>query len=1581
MPLDFDTTKVFRDRILAKTLQVPNGPQTFTAANYRYKSQNEFANVDPGAVDTNRTADLLVSQNANIFKPLKYNVVEELNVIPRRANLSLYYNGTPYFLAERHNLVGIISNSNYENESELFKFAASYIRDRNQKGPVYSRIQQNLYKATVGRVRLIDALQGNLSAAVGIVTGKVPLIESNYQITVAKSPIGKGIDFLQTVAGVEFPWVEIPGDYLSNPNNPINVRPVPNSEFGKIFQDTTGALGSLLGIQRRPTENRKPSDLFIEYMGNGQKQTLFDLLSYSKYAPNYTTTARSQNTSKLFNFIDKAAQGVKNALGVEAPAGVAYIGDDRGNDAKFAMYDFNGRPVRSPYYLSLLFDPIQAELFQKERNYTEGGQLSGKLTWISINSKNKLGANNTQYDSQRSQFEDSLSTKFDFRDDSLLGYTQDILDSMPTNGGEARSHVANVIDQTTRIFREGTMLMSKGSAIKYVDKFGEESGVEYCRTWTKDRPYISYSDTMKKGGNIRKFEGTVVSNPWNLNIAPMSNGKKDFGPSTNIFSGYDYGPDSDGKSFYAKKYMFSLENLAWKTSNRPGFTVLDLPFCERGPNGGRVMWFPPYDLKVSENNSAQWETNKFLGRPEPVYTYSSTERTGQISFKVVVDHPSILNLLVREEFKNMPDEEADNYINAVFAGCKDLDFYELIRKYTTLDASDVQNIQSYLNKGGDPITVQKYKAVVEEVTTSSPEATTPNASDSPNSTVEKLNTITLHFDNDVPGTKTDIKTSSSYNELYDSYYNKKSVYNSKLTTILTSYNSISLNDELANNDRKIIYGATKTGTTIVTDQVTKLDSYFETLKTSYESFTGKTQTLRTNIESGKVKNIFINIFASTSASGAVDYNKRLSMRRSYSIMKDFLIKISKDNKEPSTIKWFESTTEINNQQGTISKDFKYTLKELGWEWDGEVVINIKNYGESWLSTTITNDNDCFNKDFKKNKELNTYAPISFFCRKASVDFYYDLESTQQKPNNPEQPKVVPKSRIEPNGQVTIPSKVKKPPIDVMKRIIMKTLSECYYFKILEQDSPMVFSSLREKLRYFHPGFHSMTPEGLNSRLTFLQQCIRPGDTIPIKGLSDDTDINARNTSFGPPPICVLRIGDFYHSKVIIRDVNFSYEDSPWDMNPEGIGMQPMIASVTLSVSFIGGHGLEEPVSQLQNALSSNFYANTEIYDERAKSTNKRIDGMDANKFTKDFLEKFPLSNNKTPEPSNEDSGNVLSEGQYVGILGDNKLDYTSKVNDVFSATKNYFTQYKELYNNINTTYGSILSSMALSPNYREIKSYQITKGDNSTIDIDIFGIYKKGNDFGALANKTKSIIAQQIETTDLCTMFGFSGVLSSQKIEKTNRILVPYVKKFVTDKLTEFSEIKQIKDFENTRNNLITTLDKVNFIVKYERDFKIFSGKTYEVELSGFTRNLLYKEYSYCIDYINAKNTTLYTDLDVTVNFKNPVITNENLSDILSVLLQKEKNNIINLFNVDKTIYDEKTQSKMSKRFDNFINIPRAKPFTFDKFKDRANGNKLEYGIATETETTNTAMIEEGKKLNSSVVNVTNKLNYYKTNI
>ena len=174
-----------------------------------------------------------------------------------------------------------MSGDDYTNESNMMKFAQWNIKE-NRNGPLHARLAQNLYTTTAGKVRLLDALQGNTTTAINIVTGREPLIETNDSITVASTLVGKGIDFLQTVAGVEFPWSEIPGDYLSNPKNPIVNTPQTRSGAGAFVRDITGALGSLIGIQRRPTTTKKPSDLFIEYLGRRQKNFLYDNLSYLK---------------------------------------------------------------------------------------------------------------------------------------------------------------------------------------------------------------------------------------------------------------------------------------------------------------------------------------------------------------------------------------------------------------------------------------------------------------------------------------------------------------------------------------------------------------------------------------------------------------------------------------------------------------------------------------------------------------------------------------------------------------------------------------------------------------------------------------------------------------------------------------------------------------------------------------------------------------------------------------------------------------------------------------------------------------------------------------------------------------------------------------------------------------------------------------------------------------------------------------------------------------------------------------------------------------------------------------------------
>ena len=152
------------------------------------------------------------------------------------------------------------------------------------------------------------------------------------------------------------------------------------------------------------------------------------------------------------------------------------------------------------------------------------------------------------------------------------------------------------------------------------------------------------------------------------------------------------------------------------------------------------------------------------------------------------------------------------------------------------------------------------------------------------------------------------------------------------------------------------------------------------------------------------------------------------------------------------------------------------------------------------------------------------------------------------------------------------------------------LCESEYFEAMEKgDKIALYKNLNERLDYFHPAFHSTTPEGFNGRLTFLLQCTRQGPSI------QKTTDSPSNMAFGRPPVCVLKIGDFYHTKVVIDSVNISYDDNLWDLNPEGIGIQPMIATVDLNMKMVGGSSLVEPISKLQNALSYHFFANTEVY--------------------------------------------------------------------------------------------------------------------------------------------------------------------------------------------------------------------------------------------------------------------------------------------------------------------------------------------------------------------------------------------------
>ena len=1614
-PLDFnssrdgknipDSKKGFRDFLLSKTLKRHNGPQTFKAGDYQYQTQNELPDIDSGGIGVVTGSSLNQTSTQNIYKPERWFIKENIDTLPRRANLSLY----PYFVSGDYTLLSIVNSRNFDTESELFKFAGNYIKT-DTNGPVYSRISQNVQKNTLGKNRLLDALNGNTNTAVNILTGKEPLIESNYNITVDNTISVPGLvtNFLSLTTGVEYPYSIIPGDVLTNPQNVSNnPRPVPSTQLGKIWQDTTGALGSLFGIQRRPTNTRKPSDVLVEYMGQGQRNRLFDLLSYSKYAPNYTTTARSQNTSKIFTFADKVAQGFKSALGIEAPAGVAYIGDDRGENVYYATNDFNDRQVRGNYFASLMFDKTAAELFhspKKNKSISQGGPLAGELTWVSPNSKNPLGAGNPNFSDQQAALQDSLSIQYGFRQDSILGYTQELLNSLPSNGGEARSHVANVIDQTSRLFVEGDVRLSRGNAVKYVSKFnGTESGVEYGRVWTKDRSYYTYGDTMPlndvepssryynktnkpyRRTNIRRYNGSVLDNTWNLNIGPMSNGNKSFDGSTNIVE-----HNKGQGDFYAKKYMFSIENLAWKTSNKSGYTVNDLPYCERGNNGGRVMWFPPYDLKVNETNNASWEENKFIGRPEPIYTYSNTSRNATVSFKVVVDHPSILNLLTREHFKNMSDEEADNYIEAFFSGIKDIDFYSLIQTYTTLDSNDVQQIEAYLNGG---VTTQ----VIETLKYTAQPQTTQNKGNSNTAAQPPLGEYNFYFHNDSPSkSNSEYDTTTLYSDIYNGYDTGTTITN-LTSAINTAKNSGT------DQDKILIFGKTSGITNdqinaIITNATTTLQTY----TTQYTAYNNQINDIKSALNKGTLSELTLFVESSTSAPATEAYNYKLAIRRFESIIKDFTKKISKNNDysytlSNSLIKAFDAglqakpVPKLSPENGQIS----LKLSDLGYkENTNELKITMASLGET---TKLADKNVDCSKTYNDNN-LNINGPSSIYCRQSRVVVGYKINDvvaengTVLNTNKPISVTVDSK---------TVTTGIPKPNIDVMKRIIMKTLSECHYFKMLEEKSPVVFKSLRDKLKYFHPGFHSMTPEGLNARLTFLLQCVRPGDTIPIKGINESTDLNVRNSTFGPPPVCVLRIGDFYHSKIVIKDVNIDYNDGVWDMNPEGIGMQPMIANVTLQVSLIGGQGLEKPVDTLQNALSSNFFGNTEMYDERSISTVTQIGGQNAEKFTKEFLEKLQNQPQnraaafKTPTSKPQQGVTI---GTAISVSGVSSLDYTTLVSNVYKNIADYTSAISGATASVYNQYGPIISRLCFSPTYRTINEYDFYVNNTTTLPISLFGEMDPANNLDVISGiaSFKAAVIAAIMTYKPSVIFNFTNYLGNS-VSYVDDLLLPTLTGLTSNNIDQISDNvkKNIDNATSSRNKLILTLDKLNFITKnYINDSNYgtaqdvsINGNVYtQTQISGFTPTDFSNELTTPID--NLRNNFYYPSnaFDTSFDFANPgTMSLVTLNKVLPLLLKGiDTNKMFAAFDNQKII-NGISLTFIKNSYTSYVN-----DFKLNKLgyfgtgilgffvpTNRTSKNTYTYGILNTTTTNDTNVISEITKVFSDKNPLGTTLNLY----
>ena len=710
---------------------------------------------------------------------------------------------------------------------------------------------------------------------------------------------------------------------------------------------------------------------------------------------------------------------------------------------------------------------------------------------------------------------------------------------------------------------------SKGSAVlsdimfsndgRQIFSDGVAADLAYCRSWTTlDR----YDTVYKQIRNKALYDDPTMPYRFQTKNSVLEEG------------GYvKIAPYIDDKPTDPKKFMFSIENLAWHDA----FT--DLPDGEKGPGDlttgkrGRIMWFPPYDINFTENNNVDWESNKFIGRGEPVYTYNNTERSGTLSFKIIVDHPSYMNAFKHNGNTFGAD---DQYIASFFAGCTEPNS-KMVDRLTKYEITQITN---------ESIIIPENKA------------------DSP---IPPTATLKVYFPND------NAKLDGNNN-----YENGLSASTVSGPAFAIDYNSNPLGSGygLGPYTKNFTPGNTKTW-----DDTTNFGL-------NYVSKEGKTN------EINGVK--FYGYLDPDYTTAMVNYLKNEC--------KYCTVKVEGS---ASAQGYDKSNLELAKARG------EWAVSELKKKWGSQLGIPQSDIDKRFIALPgkISTKTGCI----VPTNAIPNPPTDTIECKKdrnVTITVAYD-------PN------------LAAEGEKALQPQpiVKKQTKTVKKEIVNKMYDETRYFERLTQNNKFVFDEIREKIRYFHPAFHSTTPEGLNSRLTFLLQCTRQGPTLEKQG--------ATNLAFGRAPVCILRIGDFYHTKIVMDNVNIDYEPLQWDLNPEGIGVQPMIANVDITFKFIGGSSLFGPINKLQNALSFNYFANTHVYDPRA-----------------DYLAKKPETDSSTQQAASSNDPIIPN----VGDINTNNSQKSFGTYNIVNDAKKYKPEEKVLSTIITDESGKVIDQVAAEEN-------------------------------------------------------------------------------------------------------------------------------------------------------------------------------------------------------------------------------------------------------------------------------------------
>jgi len=157
------------------------------------------------------------------------------------------------------------------------------------------RIAQATKNETIDRVNtnLLNVAQGN------------ELIQSNYDITTQANIIGKGVELIGKITGVQLPISTIPNGAIG-----WQEYNTARGNFGKLKNGINNLLSKLGVTTGTNLTTEKRTTELLKRTGPGQKNALFALLKLNQYTPDYSSP-------RLFG-----------VLGDRAPSSIYYVGNE-----------------------------------------------------------------------------------------------------------------------------------------------------------------------------------------------------------------------------------------------------------------------------------------------------------------------------------------------------------------------------------------------------------------------------------------------------------------------------------------------------------------------------------------------------------------------------------------------------------------------------------------------------------------------------------------------------------------------------------------------------------------------------------------------------------------------------------------------------------------------------------------------------------------------------------------------------------------------------------------------------------------------------------------------------------------------------------------------------------------------------------------------------------------------------------------------------------------------------------------------------------------------------------------------------